>query len=123
MTLSPRLSGLPADVHDNVALQSFVDGISHQEIRRMFRLMNIEDLKSTSVYAFKFRAAEQNSCRECHNIRAVSAQDFDSHINKLQKNFKNHAKKLRSLKEHKLDRVHPLDIVLLLLVLECEMPS
>lgn len=66
VTLSPRLSGLPADVHGNVALQSFVDGIWHQEIRRMLRLMNIEDLKSTSVYAFKFRAAEQNSCRECH---------------------------------------------------------
>lgn len=58
-------SDYSADVHGNLALKYFIDGIGHPKIQKALRMVDIKNLKSTRVYAMKFEAKTCSSRKDC----------------------------------------------------------
>lgn len=92
-------SNYPADVENKVTILSFVDGVWNLALQTTLRLADIKNLKFTLVEALKFDADQKVSHRERHNVRVISAQDYDFRMVKLQKNLEHHAKESCNLKE------------------------
>ncbi|GFW33576.1 uncharacterized protein TNCV_2211081 [Trichonephila clavipes] len=64
-------SDFSANVLEMISLQYFVGGLKDGEIQRALRMADVQDLKSTLLYALKFEAATQASCIDHHFIRGA----------------------------------------------------
>ncbi|GFU35239.1 uncharacterized protein TNCV_340091 [Trichonephila clavipes] len=61
----------PATVREVISLQYLVDGLKEGEIQKAIRMADVQDLKSTLLYALKVEAANEASCRDSHSVRGA----------------------------------------------------
>ncbi|GFV40060.1 uncharacterized protein TNCV_1459121 [Trichonephila clavipes] len=59
----------PATVCKVISLQYFMDGLKDGEIQKAVRMADVQDHKSSLLYALKFDAANEASCRDRFSIR------------------------------------------------------
>ncbi|KFM68826.1 hypothetical protein X975_06063, partial [Stegodyphus mimosarum] len=64
----------PRETREILPLQYFIDGIRCPEIEKALRMADVKDLKSSSMYAVKFEAAQQAARRDRHPVRAAHIQ-------------------------------------------------
>ncbi|GFU49129.1 uncharacterized protein TNCV_573681 [Trichonephila clavipes] len=61
----------PATVRETISLQYFVDGMKKGKIQKAVRMADVQDLKSTLLYALKVEATNEASCRDNHFVRGA----------------------------------------------------
>ncbi|GFU72138.1 uncharacterized protein TNCV_3049981 [Trichonephila clavipes] len=59
------------NVQEIISLQYLVDGFKDGEIQRTVRMTDVQDLKSTLLYALKLEATTQTRRRDRHLIRGA----------------------------------------------------
>ncbi|GFT29363.1 uncharacterized protein TNCV_757211 [Trichonephila clavipes] len=59
----------PATVREVISLQYCVDGLRDGKIQKALRMADVQDLKSTLLYALKLEATNEASSRDRHSIR------------------------------------------------------
>ena len=61
----------PAETHEDLALQHFIDSVWDTETKKALRLADLKDIASALVYAHKIEAAQQASRKNQHTIRSL----------------------------------------------------
>ncbi|GFW58041.1 uncharacterized protein TNCV_2741871 [Trichonephila clavipes] len=84
----------PATVRETISLQYFADGLREWEIQKAVRMADVQDLKSTLLYALKLEASIQASRRDRQSIQgarvtldAPCESPWQSDIEKLRDEF------------------------------------